>query len=78
MTNTGSISETDTLVADFDFATTSVSSTKAVVKLAPGQTATRTFTYKVSKSSARGTYSFVATESDVTGAVSSSATFTVT
>jgi hypothetical protein len=82
VTNTGAVTRTATVVMTFTFNSQSggvtVNTTKAVVKLDAGQSATRTFTFKVSKSSARGAYSFVATVSDVTGTVSSSATFTVT
>jgi hypothetical protein len=81
VTNTGSVSRTATVAMTFTFNSPSgaitVSSTKAIIKVDAGQSATRTFTFKVSKSSARGSYSFVATASDATGAVSSSATFTV-
>jgi len=54
-----------------------VGSVKAIVKLNAGQTVTRTLTFKVAKSSSRGTYEFSSTASDVAGTVSSSATFTV-
>jgi hypothetical protein len=82
VTDTGSVSRTATVVLTFAFDSPSgaitVSSTKAIVKLAAGQGATRTITFKVSKSSPRGTYSFIATVSDVTGTVSSTEIFTVT
>ncbi len=82
VTDTGSVSRTATVVLTFAFDSPSgaitVSSTKAIVKLAAGQGATRTITFKVSKSSPRGTYSFIATASDVTGTVSSTEIFTVT
>jgi hypothetical protein len=77
VTNTGSAARTVTLVASFIDGNVTVTSTKAVVKLNPGQTAVRTFTYRVSKGSPRGSYSFSATASDVTGTVISAATFLV-
>ena len=77
--DTGAVSRTVTLVVNFvDPSGAVINSTKAVVKVDAGQTATRTFTFKVAKSFPPGTYSFVATASDVTGTVVSSAPFTVT
>jgi hypothetical protein len=82
LTNSGSVSRTVTLVATFSFVSPTgaitASSTKAIIKLDAGQTATRSFTFKVLKSSPRGAYSFTSTASDVTGSVSSAATFNVT
>jgi hypothetical protein len=81
LTNLGSVGRTVSVILTFTFdgpnGATTVSSTKAIVKLSAGQTATRTGTFRVSKSSARGTYEFSATASDVTGTVNSSATITV-
>ena len=77
LTNTGSAARTVTLVAAFSLEGVAITSTKAIVKLNPGQTAVRTFTYRVSKGSPRGTYLFSATASDVTGVASSDATFSV-
>jgi hypothetical protein len=81
LTNAGTASRTVTVILTFTFdspgGATTVSRTKATVKLNAGQTATRTLTFKVSKSAWRGTYAFSSTASDVTGTVSSSATFTV-
>jgi HYR domain/CARDB/Galactose oxidase, central domain len=77
VTNTGSVAKTVTLFAAFRFGDITFTSTKAIVKLNPGQTATRTLTYRVSKSAPRGAYSFSATATDVTGIISSAATFSV-
>jgi CARDB len=75
--NSGSAARTVTLIATFSVGDVTITSTKAVVKLNPGQSAVRTFTYRVSKGSPPGTYSFAATASDVTGTVSSATTFSV-
>jgi hypothetical protein len=48
------------------------------IHLDPGQTATRLVVFKVTRALPRGTYSFTATASDVTGSTSDSATFNVT
>ena len=81
LTNTGSVSRTVTVILAFTYDSPSgaktVGSVKAIVKLNAGQTVTRTLTFKVAKSSSRGTYEFSSTASDVAGTVSSSATFTV-
>jgi hypothetical protein len=58
--------------------TGSISVTKVTIKLAAGQTVSRSTTFKVTRDLPRGTYTFVVTASDVTGSTSSSATLSVT
>ena len=81
LTNLGSVVRTVTVILTFTFdgpnGATTVTSTKAIVKLTAGQRTMRTSTFKVSKSAARGTYEFSATASDMTGTASSSASITV-
>ena len=81
LTNLGSVGRTVTVILTFTFdgpnGATTVTSTKAIVKLRAGQRTVRTSTFKVSKGAARGTYQFSATASDMTGTASSSASITV-
>jgi hypothetical protein len=58
--------------------TTTIASSSETVTVSAGQTLPRSLIFKVSKQMARGTYSFSVTASDVTGSVTSSATFKVT
>jgi hypothetical protein len=53
-------------------------SSSMTIHLDPGQTVTRLVSFKVTRDLPRGTYSFTATASDVTGSTSDSATFNVT
>jgi galactose oxidase-like protein/HYR domain-containing protein len=83
LTNNGSVSRAVTAVAKFNFVsstgqTTTLKTSKVTITLAARQTVTRSFTFKISSEFARGTYVFSVTASDVTGAVSSSASFKVT
>jgi hypothetical protein len=83
LVNSASVSRAVTAVAKFKFVsgtgqTTTFKTSKFTITLAAGQTFARSITFKVSSQFPRGTYLFSVTASDVTGAVSSSATFKVT
>jgi hypothetical protein len=83
LTNDASVKRVVTGVAKFSFVsptgqTTTFKTSKFTITLAAGQTVTRSTTFKVSSRIPRGTYEVSVTASDVTGAVSSTATFTVT
>jgi hypothetical protein len=58
--------------------TITLTSSAMTIHLAPGETVTRSVSFKVTRDLTRGTYSFAATASDVTGSTTASATFNVT
>jgi hypothetical protein len=58
--------------------TTVVATGKAVATIAPGQTATRSFTFRVKRGAPTGTYLAIVTATDETGFDSEAGTFTVT
>ena len=83
LTNNAIVSRNVTLAGSFTFVsptsqTSTIASSSETVTVTAGQTLARSLTFKVSKQMARGTYSFTATASDVTGSVTSTATFKVT
>ena len=83
LTNDSAASRTVTLVDSFSFVsptgqTITLISSSMTIHLDPGQTVIRSVTFKVTRELPRGTYSFSATASDVTGSTSDSATFNVT
>jgi HYR domain/Galactose oxidase, central domain len=83
LTNDSAVSRTVTLVETFSFLsptgqTITLTSSSMTIHLAPGQTVTRSVSFKVTRDLTRGTYSFAATASDVTGSTSAAATFNVT
>jgi hypothetical protein len=83
LTNDSAVSRTVTLVEIFSFLsptgqTITLTSSSMTIHLAPGQTVTRSVSFKVTRDLARGTYSFAATASDLTGSTTASATFNVT
>jgi hypothetical protein len=83
LTNDSAVSRTVTLVETFSFLsptgqTITLTSSSMTIHLAPGQTVTRSVSFKVTRDLARGTYAFAATASDVTGSTTASATFNVT
>ena len=83
LTNDSAVSRTVTLVETFSFLsptgqTITLTSSSMTIHLAPGETVTRSVSFKVTRDLTRGTYSFAATASDVTGSTSASATFNVT
>jgi len=83
LTNNASVARQVTVRGTFIFVspngqTRQFSSVSQTIALAPGQTIARTFAFKVPRDAPRGTYSFTATATDVTGSISSAAAFTVT
>jgi hypothetical protein len=83
LTNDSTVGRTVTLVDTFSFVspvgqTITLISSSMTIHLDPGQTVTRLVSFKVTRNLPRGTYSFTATASDVTGSTSGSATFNVT
>jgi hypothetical protein len=83
LTNVSAVSRTVTLVETFSFLsptgeTITLTSSSVTIHLAPGQTVTRSVTFKVTRDLTRGTYSFAATASDLAGSTTTSATFNVT
>ncbi|HEV2034230.1 MAG TPA: LamG-like jellyroll fold domain-containing protein [Candidatus Dormibacteraeota bacterium] len=81
--NTASVSRTVTLTSAFSYVSPTgqhftITGAKVTFTMAAGQTVARSFTFKVPSYVPRGTYSFSATASDVTGSVTSAATFIVT
>jgi hypothetical protein len=83
LSNDSTVGRTVTLVDTFSFVsptgqTITLISSSMTIHLDPGQTATRLVVFKVTRALPRGTYSFTATASDVTGSTSDSATFNVT
>jgi hypothetical protein len=81
--NASLVSRTVTLVETFSYLsptgqTVTVTSSSMTIHLAPGQTVTRSVSFKVTPDLPRGTYSFAATASDATGSTRASATFAVT
>jgi hypothetical protein len=83
LTNDSAVSRTVTLVNSFSFVsptgqTATLISSSMTIHLDPGQTVIRSVTFKVVRDLPRGTYSFTASASDVTGSTSDSATFDVT
>ncbi len=81
LTNSSFVSRTVIVVATFSRVSpkgpVTVASYKVTINLAAGQTVARSFTFKVSRESPQGMYTFSANATDVTGSVSSSATFKV-
>jgi HYR domain-containing protein len=82
-TNLGTVSRKVTLSYSVTFTDSSgntsvVASDKAEVTIAPGQTATRSFSFAVKNSTPTGTYQVAVTASDDTGSVSQSGSFSVT
>jgi len=83
LTNDSTVSRTVTLTDSFSYVsptgqTITLVSSSVTIHLDPGQTVIRSATFKVTRDLPRGTYSFAATASDVTGSTSDSATFNVT
>jgi hypothetical protein len=83
LTNNAITSRKVTLLDSFTFVspsgqTSTIASSTETVTLTAGQTLARSLTFKVSKQMARGTYSFTVKASDVTGSVTTTATFKVT
>jgi hypothetical protein len=83
LTNDSTVGRTVTLADTFSFVsptgqTITLISSSMTIHLDPGQTVTRLVSFKVTRDLPRGTYSFTATASDVTGSTSDSATFNVT
>ena len=83
LTNDSTVGRTVTLFESFNFVsptgqTVTLVSSSMTIHLDPGQTVIRSVTFKVTRDLPRGTYSFSATTSDVTGSTSDSATFNVT
>jgi hypothetical protein len=83
LTNDSTVSRTVTLVETFSFLsptgqTITLTSSSMTIHLAPGETVTRSVSFKVTRDQSRGTYSFAATASDVTGSTTAAAPFNVT
>jgi hypothetical protein len=83
LSNTAAVSRAVTLMSAFTYVSSTgqivtVTGATTTITLAAGQTLARSFTLKVPSFLPRGTYTFTATASDVTGSVTSTATFKVT
>jgi hypothetical protein len=83
LSNTAAVSRAVTLMSAFSYVSSTgqivtVTGVTTTITLAAGQTVTRSFTLKIPSYLPRGTYTFTATASDVTGSVTSTATFKVT
>jgi len=83
VTNIGSAVEKVTITYNVAYvdpsgATSTVASDKAQVSVDPGKTATRTFSFAVKNTTAKGAYVITITARDVTGAVTEAGTFSVT
>ena len=83
LSNVGSMSERVTvnyavLLSDASGGTSTVATDKAVVTIAPGATAIRSFSFAVKNNTAKGVYTVVVTAGDTTGSVTGYGNFTVT
>ncbi len=83
LSNTAAVSRAVTLTSAFSYVSSTgqivtVTGATTTITLAAGQTVARSFTLKIPSYLPRGTYTFTATAADVTGSVTSTATFKVT